>query len=292
MALTGAFTTRTVTTAAGEVEYTDQGEGQPVLFVHGSPGGGDQGALMTRFLVPHGFRIVAPSRPGYVGTPLDDSRATPDAQADLSLALLDHLGLDRVAVMCWSGGGPSSYRLVAGHPERVSALVALAAVSGPYTFEHPHEESILAGRLGHWLMKEMRRHTPKQVVKTLAGEEGDLTKAQVAELVEHIWNDPEKRAFTLDLTETVSGDRTAGLKNDATQFPLIEDLGLGSGAVATLLVHGTADADVPPAQSDHALAAIPGAEILRVADGTHLATWTDPTSDQIQARIVEVLRGA
>jgi pimeloyl-ACP methyl ester carboxylesterase len=39
-------------------------------------------------------------------------------------------------------------------------------------------------------------------------------------------------------------------------------------------------------------AEIPGAEILRVEDGTHVCVWTDPTSDAIQARIVDFLCAA
>ena len=57
-------------------------------------------------------------------------------------------------------------------------------------------------------------------------------------------------------------------------------------------MHGTVDTDVTPDNSDHALAEIPGAEIVRVDHGTHIATWTDPTSDAIQARITEFLRRA
>ena len=40
-----------VDTSLGKVEFIDHGEGAPVLFVHGSPGGCDQGAVMTEFLV-------------------------------------------------------------------------------------------------------------------------------------------------------------------------------------------------------------------------------------------------
>jgi pimeloyl-ACP methyl ester carboxylesterase len=281
----------TASTAAGEVEYTDHGDGEPILFVHGTPGGSDQGTLMTAFLVDAGFRVIAPSRPGYHATPLTDSNGTPDAEAELELALLDSLGIDRFGIMCWSGGGPSTYRLAATHPERVGAIVALAAVSKAYTFEHSMEESMLTGRVGGWLMKEMSRHSPKSLVKSTVTEEGDLTKAQAKELIDHIWNEPAKRQFVLDLTATISGDRTAGFKNDRAEFPKIGDLGLSSIEAPVLLVHGTVDSDVPPEHSEHAHAALPHSDIIRVENGTHIATWTDPTSDAIQARIIEHLRG-
>jgi pimeloyl-ACP methyl ester carboxylesterase len=279
-------------TTLGEVAYVDVGEGAPVLFVHGSPGGSDQGALMGAFLVSAGFRVVAPSRPGYLGTPLTDATATPDQQAELELALMDTLGIDRFGVMCWSGGGPSSYRLAVRHPERVTALVSLAAVSKAYTFEHPHEEGLLTGGFGKWLMKELVRHSPKAVVKMTATEEGDLSKEQAKELTEHIWNDPAKRDFVLGLMGTVSGGRRAGYRNDLAQFPAIEDLELEKIRTPTLLVHATTDSDVTPDNSEHAVSRIPGAQIVRVETGTHVSVWTDPTSQDLQARITEFLRWA
>jgi pimeloyl-ACP methyl ester carboxylesterase len=57
-----------------------------------------------------------------------------------------------------------------------------------------------------------------------------------------------------------------------------------------LLVHGTIDTDVPPACSDHAQERLPASELIPVENGTHLAVWTDPSSDDLQARIVEHLR--
>jgi pimeloyl-ACP methyl ester carboxylesterase len=277
-----------VDTSLGKVEYVDHGEGAPVLFVHGSPGGCDQGAVMTEFLVPNGFRAISISRPGYLGTPLTDTLAEPDQQADLELALMDELGIDRFAVMCWSGGGPSSYRLAAKHGDRVTSLVTLAAVSMHYEFGNGInriEYSLLTGAIGNWLLKEMTKHTPKTVVGMAGSEEGDLTKEQAHALTEHIWNDETKRNFVLAVSATISG-RHDGLNNDQTQFPKIGDLGLSSISTPTLLVHGTADSDVHPEQSENAVKQLPNAEIIRVDTGTHLCVWTDPTSDDIQARII------
>ena len=281
-----------VDTSLGEVEYVDHGYGPPVLFVHGSPGGCDQGAVMTEFLVARGFRAVSISRPGYLGTPLDDRVAEPDQQADLEIALMDELGISTFAVMCWSGGGPSTYRLAAKHPDRVSALVTLAGLSMRYEFANginSIEYSLLTGAVGNWLLKEMVKHAPKSVVGMVASEEGDLTKEQAHALTEHIWNDETKRDFVMKVSATISG-RHDGLKNDQKQFPEIGDLGLSSISTPTLLVHGTADSDVHPDQSENALEHLPNAEIVRVENGTHLCVWTDPTSDDLQARIIAHLK--
>jgi pimeloyl-ACP methyl ester carboxylesterase len=137
-----------VDTANGPVQYSDEGEDPPVLFIHGSPGGSDQGALMARFLLERGHRVIALSRPGYLGTPLTDANATPDVQAAMADALMDSSGIDQFALMCWSGGGPSSYRLAATRHDCVSALAAVAAVSEPYTFGDPAEEKLLLGGFG------------------------------------------------------------------------------------------------------------------------------------------------
>ena len=66
-----------VDTPSGPVAFREEGEGPPVLFVHGSPGGSDQGMLMARFLAEAGFRVIAPSRPGYLATPLARTTGAP-----------------------------------------------------------------------------------------------------------------------------------------------------------------------------------------------------------------------
>ena len=281
-----------VDTSLGMVEYVDHGDGPPVLFVHGSPGGCDQGAVMTEFLVARGFRSISISRPGYLRTPLSDRVAEPDQQADLEIALMDELGIGTFAVMCWSGGGPSSYRLAAKHSDRVSALVTLAGLSMRYEFANginSIEYSLLTGAVGNWVLKEMVKHAPKSVVGMVASEEGYLTKEQAHALTEHIWNDETKRDFVMKVSATISG-RHDGLKNDQKQFPEISNLGLSGISTPTLLVHGTADSDVHPDQSENAVQLLPNAEILRVENGTHLCVWTDPTSDDIQARIIAHLK--
>src|SRR5689334_16308136 len=57
-------------TASGLVEYAEKGSGVPLLSIHGAGGGYDQGLANAAALVGESFRVIAPSRFGYLGTPV------------------------------------------------------------------------------------------------------------------------------------------------------------------------------------------------------------------------------
>lgn len=112
-----------VETECGLIEYAREGSGPPVLVVHGAGGGYDQGLMLGRELFGPGFDVIAPSRFGYLGTPVPGG-LSPAAQADAHAALLDKLRIfGPVAVIGVSAGAPSAIELALRHPERVSALI-------------------------------------------------------------------------------------------------------------------------------------------------------------------------
>lgn len=74
-------------TTYGKVEFVLRGEGPTVLVFHGAPGGYDQALLLGERLSEEGFQVVAPSRPGYLRTPLA-SGILPEQQAAAALAQL------------------------------------------------------------------------------------------------------------------------------------------------------------------------------------------------------------
>jgi len=279
-------------TALGPVEFATSGEGTPVLVVHGSPGGVDQGAIWARFLDGAGVKAIVMSRLGYLGTELGDRR-TIDQQADLHAALLDHLGIERAGVVAWSGGGPSTYRLAVRHPDRVSGLVMLDAVSAAYTpaKEGIDERLMFSTRLGEWMLRTMAAHAPSALVTSTLKAEGELTKEQLENLAAEVLLDDEKKRFVLDLALTVTHrGRQAGLDNDWEQFGAIDSLELARITAPALIVHGTADTDVSPDHGAHAAATIPGAELLALETGTHLCFYTHPDSAAAQARALDLLR--
>ncbi len=114
----------TLATSLGTLEYAEIGQGEPILVVHGAAGGFDQALDMCGALAEHGYRLIAPSRFGYLRSALP-AHLTTAMQADAYVELLDHLGIAKVNVVSISAGAWSAMQLAIRHPDRVRALVLL-----------------------------------------------------------------------------------------------------------------------------------------------------------------------
>jgi pimeloyl-ACP methyl ester carboxylesterase len=73
-----------------------------------------------------GYRVVAPSRFGYLGSSLP-ANASPAAQADAYGVVLDALEIERAVVFGYSGGGASAIQFALRHPDGTEALILLAS---------------------------------------------------------------------------------------------------------------------------------------------------------------------
>ncbi len=108
----------------GPIEYAVAGTGRPVLMVHGTGGGFDQGLTFAERLAAIGYQVIAPSRFGYLRSAMPDNPSS-DNQADAFVDLLDALSLDRIPVLGGSAGALSAIAFAIRHPGRCSALGAL-----------------------------------------------------------------------------------------------------------------------------------------------------------------------
>src|SRR5579872_7427967 len=121
-------------------------------------GGYDQGLLLAQAAVgaPR-FRCIAPSRPGYLGTPFGADR-TPEAQADRCAALLDTLGVESAAVVAISGGGQCALEFALRHSRRCRALVMISACSAQLTAPVPFRFQIVKFMFRiPWLAERLRK---------------------------------------------------------------------------------------------------------------------------------------
>ncbi|MHA1507967.1 MAG: alpha/beta fold hydrolase, partial [Promethearchaeota archaeon] len=122
-------------TAMGKIHYKLTGEGPVLFFMHGGPGGIDQGILID-YLIQEGYSLLVVSRPGYLRTPFVP--LSYEEQVDQYVELLDNLAIDKVVAMGYSAGGPLALNFANKYPERTHALVMEAGVST--VFEDPGEE--------------------------------------------------------------------------------------------------------------------------------------------------------
>ncbi|MGI9185328.1 MAG: haloalkane dehalogenase [Solirubrobacteraceae bacterium] len=126
--------------------HLDEGEGQPVLFVHGEP----TWSFLWRHVIPPvrdaGFRCVAPDLPGFGRSdkPVDIDWYTYDRHTDAIAALLVALDLRDATVVVHDWGGPIGLRLAAEHPDRIARMVILD--TGLFTGHQKMTEAWIAFR--------------------------------------------------------------------------------------------------------------------------------------------------
>lgn len=106
-------------------------DGTPIVLVHGLLGSTADFAELAKTLAANRFRVLAVDRPPFG---LSDKRAgapmTPAAQADLLVAWLDALGIQRAAWLGHGAGGAVVAQVALRHPHRVSKLVLVAPLIG------------------------------------------------------------------------------------------------------------------------------------------------------------------
>jgi len=130
-----------VETAAGAIEYAEKGAGVPLLSIHGAGGGYDQGLANAAELLGDGFRVIAPSRFGYLRT-LVPHNVSPAAQAEAHAALLSQLGVSKAIVLGVSAGAQSAVELAIRRQDLVAALILIA----PGTYSPVSPVSVDASR--------------------------------------------------------------------------------------------------------------------------------------------------
>jgi haloalkane dehalogenase len=114
---------------AGDVRlhYVDDGEGEPVVFLHGEP----TWSYLWRKVIPPvrdaGFRCIAPDLPGFGRSdkPTDFEWYSYDAHAAAMDDLFEQLDLRNVTFVVHDWGGSFGLRLAVDHPDRVAGLVLL-----------------------------------------------------------------------------------------------------------------------------------------------------------------------
>lgn len=281
-------------TELGKVEFDlTEGDGPVILASHGGLGGLDQARLLLAWLDPSQYRLLSPSRPGYLGTPLSSGKSF-EAQADLFAALLDTLKIDKAAVVTLSAGGPLGYYFAVRHPDRIWALVAIDSVSGSYNMPEtagPISQAIFMSQPGQNFMKMIGQKKPTWLLREMFHGIAYYNKQQMQTHIDFTLHTSEALAFARGLMETFNPykPRLSGNNNDMALFQQLTHVPVEAVRCPTLIIHGTHDADVKFYDGVYAYEHIEGAERFWIEAGSHLGFWLSPHAAKAQVVAREFL---
>jgi pimeloyl-ACP methyl ester carboxylesterase len=141
------FTGRDGTKVIG---WRNDGEGTQVVICNGL--GTPPVAWPTVIAKGSGFKVATWYYRGTGGgdRPTDPKRITVQDHVDDAIAMMDHEGIDRAVLACWSLGVNVGFELALQHPARVAGILAVAGVPGG-TFESIGGQLRLPRRIRHRL---------------------------------------------------------------------------------------------------------------------------------------------
>jgi len=274
-----------IETRCGPIEVQQAGAGVPLLVVHGSGGGHDQGMAFAAPLAGHGIRVIAMSRFGYLRTPMP-ADASAAAQADAHVCLLDALGIRRAAVMGGSAGAPSALQMALRHPDRVSALILIV----PLTYKPPTQADS-AAPMPAWVENAMMRllssdflfwaatHVAReQVIKVVLATPPELLNAASQ-------RERARVSAMIDNILPVSA-RAAGLRSDTALGKHLAPAALETLHVATLIVSARDDRYGTYASAAYTASRIADAKFIGYDQGGHAWVGHD---DEVMSEIARLL---
>lgn len=117
------FDSRWFESPVGRIHYLDEGEGPPILLLHGNP----TWSFLYRGVIIRlrkKFRCIAPDYPGFgLSSHPPDYRYTPSEHAHSVRALVQELDLHDLTIMGHDWGGPIGMRVALDELSRIRSLV-------------------------------------------------------------------------------------------------------------------------------------------------------------------------
>jgi pimeloyl-ACP methyl ester carboxylesterase len=249
----------------------------PLVFQCGTPNAPDDFPQLFDAVDARGWQLVAHARPGYAGSTRQPGRSVADIAADVA-AILDAYGLDRFAVLGWSGGGPHALACAALLPDRCTSAASLAGVA-PFAADGL---DFLAG-MGPENVDEFGAAADDherlaRLLSEFAAAMRDIGGEEVAASLGGLVDDVDRAALTGVFADTMArmlrralSTGTDGWFDDDLAFVKPWGFDLETIRVPVSVWQGAHDMMVPFAHGQWLAAHIPGAQVHLYEDEGHLS---------------------
>lgn len=239
------------------VHLTIEGEGPPLLLVHGFRASGLAFRPLAEILRRH-YTLVIPDLPGHgYSDRSHEADYSYEGQAGLLLELLDRLAIGRAAVLGHATGAAIALRMAAGAPERVPALIL---AGGPGARE-PVVPALLRPLLPLLVPVVAQSRTALRLANRLAGSPGHREDPALVEA----YRDAARVRGHAAAMVTILGRTLHGPPPAPEQI-----------AAPTLVIAGAADRYLSPCRAQRLAARLADGRALVVPDAGHLVLEEQP----------------
>ncbi|SFU44386.1 alpha/beta fold hydrolase [Halomonas korlensis] len=244
------------------IAYLEQGEGNPVILLHGIP----TSSLMWRNVIPtlaRDRRVIAPDMLNYGKSdkPLD-ANVSIEAQSRIMLGLMDALGIRRADIVAHDIGGGVAQIMAVNYPERIERLVLADAVcfdSWPIPEFEPLRDPGAEQQMSLGDFEQMHRDfLPKGL------HDQSVATAELADIMVEPWRgEAGKRAFFRNLRR-LNPEYTLAIADELPHLPH-----------ETLILWGHHDPFQKPEYAEKLNSTLPNAR-LEWVDAAHWITEERP----------------
>jgi 3-oxoadipate enol-lactonase len=242
------------------------GDGPPVLLIMGLGMTATGWWRTVPVLMEAGLRVIAFDNRGVGRSERPPGPYSVAEMADDAVSVLDSAGVAAAHVYGISLGGMIAQELALRHQERVRALVLGATTAGGAHFVPAADDVNAVVQLRAQMTAEYAvwASVPLNYAARTRRDGGDRIAQDIA----------QRLRFPVE-PEFYAAQLAAAHAHAAR----VEDI-----SAPTLVVHGTEDVLIPPANGERLAAAIPGAELALWRDAAHLYFTDEPEADRAVAR--------
>jgi non-heme chloroperoxidase len=250
------------------------GQGQPVILIHGWPLNGDMFEYQIVALAEAGYRVITYDRRGFGRSSHTASGYNYDRFADDLAEVIAATGVDRVALVGFSMGGGEVARYLSRHGSAKIDRVVLVSAVVPYLLKDDSNSDGVPEKAFIEMQDQIRtdRFDFLQTFGKSFYGVGVLSHPVSNALLD----------WTFSMGAMASPKATLDCIDAFGRTDFRADM--AAFDIPTLIIHGTDDATVPIAPTARAAArAIPGATLLEYAGEAHglFATAPDKLNDDL-----------
>ncbi|MDP5181191.1 alpha/beta hydrolase [Blastococcus sp. BMG 814] len=233
--------------------YQTQGEGQPILLIHGYPLNGDLFAENRKALVEAGYRVITVDLRGYgrSGALGEQPEGSIESYAGDVLAVMDELGVESAVIGGMSMGGPIVFSMYQQAPDRFEGIILIDTVAAPAP---PPEAGVWRGLI-EVVNEQGTEAVPPLIIDEMLTGEARLEEPELVDYVTGLMDEASKQAY-------IAGAEALATRPDFR--PLLPEID-----VPTLVMVGLQDTIYPVSISQQMAEAIPGADLEIIDDGSH-----------------------